>query len=318
MEPSLEVGASRRRWLRALLRATVVLAIAAVVLTGVWVALTDKVSRARTYAAVCLSWETHWPFTRGVYLPLRLLPVLNALDIVTPVRAEIEPGVNLMLNPADVVDMRMLATGFWNREVWDWVAAHLSPGATFIDVGAHIGTFTIRAAKIVGPAGRVVAVEPNPITAQMLRDNVAASNWTRVVHVREAACAENPGRMTLFAGSEMNSGVASLSRTNVVDHGSDGRVSFDVEVLPLDHIVENGGLSRIDVIKIDTEGAETVVLRGARKSIRRFRPVIVLETLDSQLVNMGSSTAELEALLRELGYSKSRQGLTDAEWVPMK
>ena len=70
------------------------------------------------------------------------------------------------------------------------------------------------------------------------------------------------------------------------------------------------------MIKVDTEGAETSILRGAQALIRKFRPVIVLETMDSPLRNMGSSFAELEAVLRNFGYVKKIQAVNDGEWVP--
>lgn len=287
-----------------------------VIATGLWVLLTDRISRTCSYAELCVNWQKSWPLERGKYLPTRLDPLLSALNIVRPVMVEVEPGVRLVLNPADVVDMQVLATGYWERQVWDWVAPHLSPGGSFIDVGAHIGTFTIRAAKIVGKTGRVVAIEPNPNTADLLKFNVAASGWDDVVHVQQSACADEPGRLRLFVGSRINTGIASLSRQNVVEHGASGEAYFEVEVLTLDQIVESVGLSRIDVVKIDTEGAETKVLIGARNSIRKFRPPVVLETIDSQLRNMGSSLVELEAVLRDFGYVKKRQGPNDAEWAP--
>ena len=227
-----------------------------------------------------------------------------------------EPGVSFLLDPLNLIDSTVLLTGHFDKEVWGWIDAGLRKGSTFVDVGAHIGTMTIYGAKAVGPAGRVIAVEPNPSTLKRLRDNIAASGWLNVT-VEPVACGAASGRLRLYLGPETNTGVASLSKENAVAHGGSGQ-TVDVDILRLDDIVTRQGLNRIDVIKIDTEGAETQVLTGARESILRFHPVIVLETIESQLVNMGSSKAELESLLRSYGYHQTRvdSDRENEEWRP--
>ncbi len=186
-----------------------------------------------------------------------------------------------------------------------------------IDIGAHIGTFTLKAAKTVGGQGRVVAIEPNPETFAKLRDNVAFNKFTQVSLI-QAACGDRPGCLRLFWGSKVNTGLASLSKANVIDSGADGRRSVEVDVIPLDRIVEQAGLSRVDVIKIDTEGAETMIVKGATNTLARFRPFMVLETVDHHLTNMGSSLTQLDALMLSLGYEISRRISADTQWVPKK
>jgi hypothetical protein len=77
---------------------------------------------------------------------------------------------------------------------------------------------------------------------------------------------------------------------------------FRVRARPLDSIVLDDGVQRVDVIKVDVEGAETLVLRGAQWTLDRFHPVVVVELIEKQLQSMGTSSAELRRLLAAHGY----------------
>jgi len=236
--------------------------------------------------------------------------------MIQRVTYEIEPGIAYVLDPRDVIESALLDKGTWDDEVWSMVAGHLKPGATLIDIGAHIGTFSIPGAKAVGTTGRVVAVEPNPMTVARLNANIAASGWKNIL-VEPVACGDTNGTLPLYIGSQVNSGTSSLAKANAVDHGAKGG-SVDVPIERLDDIVKRARLTRIDAIKIDVEGAETGVIKGGEMSIRTFHPVIVLEVVDQMLKNMGSSKAELESVLRGYGYVKTRENSShdNAEWSP--
>jgi FkbM family methyltransferase len=292
---------------------------ASVAIIGLYIAcmvLTDVAARSRSFTRFSMAWGRNWPFARGQYAPLRLAPILLATGLVRPVRVELEPRISLLLNPFDVIDNAVLATGSHDPDVWKWTKSHLVPGGTIIDVGAHIGIFSLQGAKAVGENGKVIAVEPNPATVARLRDNISASGWHNII-VEPVACADTAGTMKLFLGSKVNAGTASLSREGALHHAAVGD-SVDVQVIPLDNIVQRVGLTRIDVMKVDTEGAEVVVLKGARTSIAKFRPVIIVEVMDPQLRDMGTSLAVLESLLREYGYTKARADSDNQEWIPAR
>jgi hypothetical protein len=100
-----------------------------------------------------------------------------------------------------------------------------------------------------------------------------------------------------------NSGSSSLSKENA---GQLTR-SYTVRGRPIDSVVAELGVERLDVLKADVEGAELIVLRGAAKTIEKHHPKLILEVVQRQLANMGTSVNELEAYVRSLGYHKSRQ-----------
>src|SRR5262249_27177399 len=89
-----------------------------------------------------------------------ILPVLRRWDSFQPVWTQLEPGMNMELDPYDDVSLYILENGQWEPESVQGVTAHLSPGATFIDVGAHIGYYSLEAAPLVGANGHVLAIEP--------------------------------------------------------------------------------------------------------------------------------------------------------------
>jgi FkbM family methyltransferase len=206
----------------------------------------------------------------------------------------------MLLDPSDYVSDEILETGRWEPECWAAIKEHLPIGGTFIDVGAHIGYFSLKAAKIVGATGRVIAIEANPDTVRKLCDNVKASGATTIA-VQPVACADSDGVLELFASRRCNTGKASLSRDNAVQPGSASSV-YHVRARPLDTIVQEISASGVDVIKIDVEGAELLVLRGAQQTLARYSPVLILELIDKLLQSMGTSAADVMEFLHCVGY----------------
>lgn len=151
------------------------------------------------------------------------------------------------------------------------VRAALGPGGTFVDVGANLGYFALVAAARVGPAGRVLALEPDPRMAAALRENLAL-NRAGQVQALEVAAAEAEGTAELSGyPEEGNWGVSSLLS------GVPGSRTFAVACRPLDRVIAEAGLETVDLVKIDVEGAEGRVLRGMAEGIRRnrYRRVLV-------------------------------------------
>jgi FkbM family methyltransferase len=241
-------------------------------------------------------------------------PLLLRAGILHPVWVEIEPGVTLKLDPRDLVSRSILASLHtrWEPQIWEALSARLSPGAVFLDIGAHIGYYTLKASPRVGSQGRVIAFEPNPRTVALLGEHVSVNHASNVV-VEPIACTDTEQMLTLFdATDEGNSGASSLSSRN-----AQSSAGTTVKGRPIDDVVSELGLNRVDLMKIDVEGAELIVLRGAIKTLRRFGPTLVLEVSPSLLRNMGTSAGELEAFLTSAGYSRSRiLDDTDQEWAP--
>lgn len=168
----------------------------------------------------------------------------------------------------------------------------LDPGDTFIDVGAHIGWFATAAARRVGELGQVVACEPYPSNATMLRKNLSL-NDCKNVRVVEAAIGSQPGTITLARGDGDSGGVTAL------DWAWDGRV--EVPMRTLDEITAD--LGAVTLIKVDVEGWEAHVLRGGTRTLSQTEYVLI-EINPAALRKAASSPEELFDLLRGAGFTR--------------
>jgi FkbM family methyltransferase len=144
----------------------------------------------------------------------------------------------------------------------------LEPGDVFVDVGANVGVFTVKAAKEVGNHGLVVAIEPFIETAFRLSQNVRANGYNNV-RVRNFCL----GQSTQHARLHLNKGKP--NSFSLVPNGHSESVS--VLSVSLDDLCRWENLERLDYLKIDAEGAEAAILEGGQETIRRFRPIVQVE-----------------------------------------
>jgi FkbM family methyltransferase len=148
------------------------------------------------------------------------------------------------------------------------MTATIAPGATVVDVGANIGYNTIYGAWRVGPAGRVVAIEPAPDNVRVLRENVQANHFRNVV-IHPVAAGRTHEERSLFLRGDV-SAVNSLFPQSV--YGRVTRIER-IRVVPLDDLVEGAA----DVVKIDVEGAELDVLAGMPRLLAHRSIQLIVE-----------------------------------------
>lgn len=146
------------------------------------------------------------------------------------------------------------------------IEERLAPGGTFVDAGANIGFYSVLAAQLVGPEGRVVAFEMMPDTAAILRQHVATNRLTQVRVIENAL--SDVGGQTVTARVEPGK----HGQASIVTGGVDGRVAIAVATVTLDAALADVG--RIDVLKMDLEGAEFMALSGATAVLARTGCVV--------------------------------------------
>ncbi len=261
-------------------------------------------------------WVDHWPWETGKRTLEQATPRLVRMGFLAPAVIQVQPGVKLLLDPRDLVSVNILRGGDWQPEVWDALKARLPEGAVLLDVGAHIGYFSMIGARQVGPTGRVVSFEPNPETLLTLRENVRVNELANVT-VAPIACTDKEQTLTLFASPAMNSGASSLAKDNADITFEQAPKEYSVRGRPIDDVVRELNLQRVDAIKMDIEGAEVIALHGASETLRRFHPKIVIEVVARQLENMKTTPDALFSLLRDLGYNTGKPlnaGDTDWAW----
>jgi len=153
---------------------------------------------------------------------------------------------------------------------WEYALGLMPSGAVIIDIGANIGTTSVLAAAQYDVT--VHAMEPSPRARECLEASIAHNTLIGSVIVEGCAIADRTGVANFFEASFL----AGSHLTNGEDtHAT--RSGFSVPLMTLDHYVEKAGLTRIDMIKIDVEGFEQDVLDGAKDTLAKFRPIVIME-----------------------------------------
>ena len=187
----------------------------------------------------------------------------------------------------------LYATGRYEEPIARLFGLLTRTGDCVVDGGAHIGFFSILAARRVGSEGRVWSFEPTPTTVKRLQANLDL-NHCQNVSVRQEALSDGPGRAVLSLASVADTGQATLrSLPNVSRQDS-------VRLVALDDVLAGG--QTVALVKLDLEGAELAALRGMRRILTACRPHIIVEVTDEFLRRVQGSAAELYDYLVDFGY----------------
>jgi len=207
-------------------------------------------------------------------------------------------GLQLTLIPGNETSRSIFVTGRYEPNEFCLLTRILKSGMTFIDIGANMGLYTLFAASRVGKSGCVLAIEPSAREMQVLGDNVE-QNALGNVRLHQAALSDRASEVELLVAGVQNSGhntLGAFGYNTVLDHRE------KVRAMRLDDLVQSEKLGRVDVIKMDIEGAELATLRGGADTIQRFHPVMLLELSDRALQHQHSNSAGILDLLTRQGY----------------
>ena len=211
-------------------------------------------------------------------------------------------GVQVLLYPSDGVADRYEHDGY-NERAEQIVAAFLDPGMVAFDVGANYGLYSLLFAKCVGE-GSVFAFEPEPWNFERLTRNIALNDASVVTPIR-AAVFGTDGEVELNVYPREQHGWHTLGRPAIEVAGKpcppEGSVT--VPAVMLDTFCSERGITQIDLLKIDVEGAELDVLRGAKSLLERgVVRCVLFEVSPLMLEGMGHTAKEAFSFLRERGF----------------
>jgi FkbM family methyltransferase len=182
------------------------------------------------------------------------------------------------------------------HEVQVALCKHLRPGDVVVDVGANYGLHTLLAARCVGETGKVYAFEPIPANCSLLEHHGRLNACEeRILLIRQAASDTSEGTIELYGAAQGLAFSASLGQKDSI------QPSLTVPVTTLDACLA-GRAGAIRLIKIDVEGAEGLVLRGAREILVRDRPILIVEVHSFALPKFGSSAAAFRREVESFGY----------------
>ena len=175
-----------------------------------------------------------------------------------------------------------------------YLSRFISPGMVVVDGGANCGIYAMVAARLVGPNGLVLSFEPGRKAFSVLERNVRLNGFENV-HAYRSALADKDGPAALYHHAGPNS--FSLGRP---EHS--GVELEEIATRTLGQVVEEQRVGAVGLIKLDVEGAEELVIRGAEAMIRRCHPTIILEANGAAAQRLGLSPAGAWQLLERWGY----------------
>jgi len=219
---------------------------------------------------------------------LRLVPSANGSLLIH--------GHRMVLASGDKYPPIAMSMGRYEEKTTQLVQRLIKPGMVVVDVGAHVGYYTLLAARAVGPFGKVYAFEPEPHNHALLLKNIELNRYGNIV-VEEKAVSCRNGRSTLYL-TALDSGRHSLHL-----HSSQGRGHIPVATMTLDGFFESEGWPRVDLIKIDVEGSEKDVLDGMERLFQKSNALtMILEFNPSLLQSAGVDVHQFPTIPASLGF----------------
>jgi FkbM family methyltransferase len=210
----------------------------------------------------------------------------------------------MFASPHDYTSYRIFFFGEYDAVMTSFIKAHVTEGATCLDIGAERGWFSLLMGKIVGPKGRVDSFEAFPPNYKKLKANILINKFDWV-HSYNIAVSNNTGYANFVPPpyyikqqiDRCGSGVGYLVSTPNPD-------SARVPTITLDQHIEEAGINRFDLVKIDVEGSEAAVLEGGQHMIKRFHPKIIIEYNQVAAKRAKATVEELDTILDDFGYDR--------------
>jgi FkbM family methyltransferase len=212
---------------------------------------------------------------------------------------DFDGDLSMILDRASYISSAIYWGGHHSLDIYRFVQDYLKSDMVFADIGANIGEITLAAAKRL-PRGKVLAFEPSPVLFAQLQRNVALNRFGDVT-LFNFGLFDRSESVPLYLRIDTPYGTDNDGISSLFSYGTT-RQEFTVPLRRFDDVADECGLTRLDLMKIDVEGAELMVLRGAERSLRQYRPVIVAEIDEPYFQIARYSTKELLAYLHSLDY----------------
>lgn len=210
-------------------------------------------------------------------------------------------GRMLYIDPASRLGLALLQKGNYETALSDYLTQHLPQGGTFVDVGANEGFFSVLAASITGPGGRVVSVEPQPSMWPVILRNASLNGYANMTLLPFAA-GDQPGTAELNLMPSTVTGAASLVKKPSFSRRL--RKSQRITIQTLDHLLDSQKINHVDLMKIDVEGFELNAVRSMTKHLKtQTIKRLVIELHYPELRALGQDAEEIVDLLNTSGYT---------------
>ena len=221
---------------------------------------------------------------------------------------DFDGDLSIDLRLSEHMQSRMFWVDYYNRDIVALFDKLLQPGMVIVDAGANIGEITLVAAKRIGATGRVIAFEPIDAIAQILEENIR-SNAIETVTVVRSGLSETCGSAQIFASyGQSYTGKENHGLGSLYGGVNDGPAIQAIRLTTLDAYFQEHPIHRLDLIKIDIEGAELPCLRGAQRTIERYRPLLIIEIQAQSAAAAGYRQTDILEYLARFGYTFHKIG----------
>lgn len=203
--------------------------------------------------------------------------------------AAYDRDMRIQVNTGSFIEWKVFFLGSYEAHIRELISRYFPTGGTFVDVGANVGIHALAAAKLAGKDGKVIAIEPVPEIRSRLQRNIQLNGLQNVIFM-PWVISNAPGTVSFYkpGRSLANQGAGSMYKSRI------GGEEIKVEAKTLDEVL--AGESRVDFIKIDTEGNDGKVILGGAEIIKKHRPAILFEYAGGWSVS-GVRPAEVVDLL---------------------
>ncbi len=216
-------------------------------------------------------------------------------------------------NTLDQIQRRIYYFGAWEPNLTRFLQRRLSHGDIFVDVGANIGYFSLLAAKLVGPSGKVIAVEASPFIFEKLKGNIE-QNGVKNVLALNLAVSDSSGVAKVYAAPQGNIGETTILESKGYE------LESEIPCARLDEVLSSEDLRRIKVIKIDVEGAEWAVVAGMPQVLASSPDSLefVIEINPKHLATLGRSARDILQTFETAGFHAYEllNDYSDAGYLP--
>jgi FkbM family methyltransferase len=215
------------------------------------------------------------------------------------VKTSYDRQFTLLVDVDEWIQQHIFFFGVYDVAGISFIKQQLKPGDVFLDIGANIGTYSLSASARLSKkhGGRVYAFEPVPRIFEKLKQNIAL-NGVENIMLNQLAVYSEPSTLELYVSSEENIGMSSIFH-----HDTESGEVAKVEAIRMDDFIEENQVEKVDLVKIDIEGAELFALKGMTRTIEKFKPVFLIEISASVLGEQSKLGDEVVAFMKTFGYA---------------
>ena len=203
--------------------------------------------------------------------------------------------------PSLLADLMRMKSN-WNRDKYVFLKL-LDKGNIVLDVGGNIGDYCSTFAKAVGSSGQVHSFEPVPSTFDRLRATISHEGLNNVT-LNKVAVTDEPGEIEIHMPGDDHARPSIQKHTRESWDRNEPIHSFPCEATTIDGYIQANSITSVDFLKIDVEGAEHLVLQGAKQLLKNQGPILFFEMWDSYMRDFGNTVEDFGELLHEAGYDK--------------